>query len=136
MELQETSDRPLAKRGRRGRPRKELDPRRVEELSSLGCTQEEIAELLGCSQDTLSRRCAASMRKGWAQRNLSLRRSQFRAAKRGNAVMLVFLGKNYLHQSDQPPPDHASNALDELLAEFRKQNEHLKNADAGSKEHE
>ena len=50
--------------------------------------------------------------------------------------MLIWLGKQYLGQRDQPEPEHATSALDELLAEFRKQREELKNADAALKEHE
>lgn len=39
--------------------------------------------------------------KGWSQRNASLRRKQFEMAMAGSIPMLIFLGKNYLKQSDR-----------------------------------
>src|SRR5262245_43139262 len=81
------------------RPRKQISPREVELLASCFCTQEEIAEKLGCSVDTLARRFAESYKKGVAAAKTSLRRNQFLLAKK-NAAMAIFLGKNYLGQRD------------------------------------
>ena len=81
------------------RPLKDISARDVELLASVFCTQQEIAEKLGCSVDTLSRRFADSYKKGLADAKASLRRNQFLLAKK-SAAMAIFLGKNYLGQRD------------------------------------
>jgi hypothetical protein len=82
-----------------GRPLKQISAHDVELLASVFCTQQEIAEKLGCSVDTLMRRFAESYKKGLADAKTSLRRHQFMLAKK-NAAMAIFLGKNYLGQRD------------------------------------
>ena len=47
------------------------------------------------------------MARGRALGRISLRRWQFQAARAGNAAMLIFLGKNYLNQSNNPAPPSA-----------------------------
>ena len=81
------------------RPRKEISAREVELLASVFCTQQEIAEKLECSVDTLTRRFAEPYKKGVAEAKTSLRRHQFMLSKK-NAAMAIFLGKNYLGQKD------------------------------------
>ena len=92
-----------------GRPRIEIDLETLADQVSIFCTKEECAKLLGCSEDTIDRRLmeqtgegfAAFFEKHSADGKASLRRAQYNAALRGNATMLVWLGKQYLGQKDQ-----------------------------------
>jgi hypothetical protein len=90
-----------------GRPRIEIDYKQVEQLAAMQCTDEEIAAVLGVERNTIRRRkkddeqfCSA-YKKGQERGKASLRRMQFKAAEAGNATMLIWLGKQYLGQSDK-----------------------------------
>ena len=82
------------------RPRKEVDSEQVEKLAALQCTLEEIAAFVGVDKSTISRRFATEIKEGREKGKTSLRRYQFELAKK-SAAMAIFLGKNYLGQSDQ-----------------------------------
>lgn len=95
------------------RPRKQIDKKDFESLLAIQCTLEEVTaffdhKLDGCSEDTIERWCKRTYKKSFAdvsaqKRNLgkiSLRRAQFELAKK-NATMSIFLGKNYLGQTDR-----------------------------------
>jgi hypothetical protein len=84
-----------------GRPRKRIDLEKVKELASKGLTQEQIAAWCDCSVDTLSRRCAETLKRGWELRNGSVMQKQYELAMTGNATMLIWLGKQYLGQRDK-----------------------------------
>ena len=99
---------------RTGRPRKEIDKTDFEGLLELQCTLEEVTaffdhKLNGCSADTIERWCKREYGETFAdvsakKRNLgkiSIRRMQFALAKK-SAPLLIFLGKQYLGQSDNP----------------------------------
>ena len=89
------------------RPRKLIDQKQVEELARIGCTEEDMAAVLGVSVDTLQRRKRASaefrgaIEKGRASLRNSLRRLQVKKALEGNVTMLIWLGKQLLGQSDR-----------------------------------
>lgn len=85
-----------------GRPRKQIDIEAVEELASEGCTQEEIADVLGFSRSTFHNHKEAkeAYKRGIANLKISLRHWQVQLAKSGNAQMLVYLGKVILKQSE------------------------------------
>ena len=93
-----------------GRPKiqfDEKDIRVVEGLAAIGCTYDEIAATLGCSIDTVRDRIrdestefSKAYKKGASAVRISLRRHQINLAKKDNATMLVWLGKNMLGQSD------------------------------------
>lgn len=95
------------------RPRKDIDRKDFESLLALQCTLEEVTaffdhKLDGCSADTIERWCKRTYKENFAdiaakKRNLgkiSLRRAQFELAKKNGAVA-IFLGKNYLGQTDK-----------------------------------
>lgn len=84
-----------------GRPPLNLDTEQVEELAKLGCTYDEIAAVLKCSADTLSRRYSDVIENGRQRGNESLRRKQFELAMKGDRVMLIWLGKQRLGQSEK-----------------------------------
>jgi len=91
-----------------GRPKKEIDQNLFKKLCGIFCTLEEIAGMFDCSEDTIERWCkrtygetfAEVYKKESAQGKISLRRSQFRLAEK-SAAMAIFLGKNYLGQTDR-----------------------------------
>ncbi len=86
-----------------GRPKKEIDYKIVEELSNIQCTQEEIASVLNISVRTLQRdeEFCRIYKNGMDNGKMSLRRMQWAAANQGNTTMLVWLGKQYLGQTDK-----------------------------------
>lgn len=85
-----------------GRPKKEIDYATVEKLASIMCTQEEIASFLDISVRTLLRdeRFCQIYKKGMDQGKMSLRRKQFGMSDT-NPTMAIWLGKQYLGQSDK-----------------------------------
>lgn len=100
-----------------GRPKKEikLTPEHlVSELAKIGCTAEEIATVLGVARSTLYERFPDAIEKGRAEGKTSLRRAQFTTAMAGNAVMQIWLGKQYLGQTDKLP-DFSKLTDEELL---------------------
>jgi hypothetical protein len=90
---------------KRGRPKKSVDLELVERLASIQCTHSEIASTLGVSVDTLQRNkdFAVVYKRGAEGGRKSLRRMQFESANKGNVVMQIWLGKQYLAQSDHGP---------------------------------
>jgi hypothetical protein len=99
-----TKPKETPKRGR-GRPRKVIPVAsielQVERFASVGCTQQEIATLLGIGKATLERHYGPTYEKGLANLKQSLRRKQVDLAKAGNVTMLIWLGKNLLEQRDR-----------------------------------
>ena len=93
----------------KGRPKLILTAdgeRLVEALAGYMCTDEEIADTLGTTVDTLTNAnnkgaFSESKRKGQAKGKVSLRRFQWKLAERYPA-MAIFLGKKYLGQRDDP----------------------------------
>jgi hypothetical protein len=83
------------------RPRKEINAEQVEKLAAIHCTMEEIAAVMGCSVDLLEQRFSDIIKRGKANGRTSLRRHQWKLAEKGNATMLIWLGKQLLGQRDQ-----------------------------------
>lgn len=83
------------------KPRLAIDPKQVELLASIGCTQEEIAVVVGCTARNLRKRFSTEMDAGKERLRVSLRRMQYEKAKDGNVAMLIWLGKQYLGQSER-----------------------------------
>lgn len=92
-----------------GRPRVEIDWAEVAGMCLIQCTQDEICAVMGVSEDTLSRRCqeehdctfADYMAQKRKMGHMSLRRRQWKAAEEGDKTMMVWLGKNWLNQTDR-----------------------------------
>jgi hypothetical protein len=85
-----------------GRPKIVIDYPLVERLAHIQCTQEEISNIMGISVDTLTRdeTFCGIYKKGMESGKSSLRRLQWKGAEAGNMTMLVWLGKQYLKQTD------------------------------------
>ena len=84
----------------KGRPPKPVDENIIFELARLMCTNKEIAGILRISHDTVERRYKDVLEEGRSDAKVGLRREQFRKAMEGNVQMLIFLGKQYLNQSE------------------------------------
>lgn len=85
-----------------GRDKKVVPPTEVYKLAQIGCKDIEIAAWFGIDENSLRYNFSVELLKGRENLKQSLRRAQLSLALSGNAVMLIFLGKNYLGQSDQP----------------------------------
>ena len=78
-------------------------------MCAIHCTGEECAAILGISYDTLNRALKRDGNKGFADYfkqkgangKMSLRRKQYDHAMGGNSTMLIWLGKQWLGQSDK-----------------------------------
>lgn len=79
----------------------QINPLEVSKLAAYGHTNKEIAEFFDCSTDTLERRFAKELRKGRNELRMRLRIKQIQTAMKGNAALLIFLGKQYLGQADK-----------------------------------
>lgn len=102
----------MAEKKKVGRPKFKIDYETVEKLAHIQCTQEEIANFLGCSRDTLIRDkdFATHYKKGLDGGKMSLRRIQFKLAEK-NSSMAIFLGKQYLGQKDNPDENGKDNKI-------------------------
>jgi len=80
----------------------EIDWAMVEELAMIQCTGREIAAVLNVAHSTLTGRKEYSdiYKKGQENGKMSLRRLQWASAQGGHVGMQIWLGKNWLNQSD------------------------------------
>ena len=85
-----------------GRDRRPVPADDVFKLAAIGCRDHEIADWFGVDSNTLRYNFSVELLKGRETLKQSLRRKQIEVAMGGNAVMLIFLGKNLLGQSDSP----------------------------------
>lgn len=91
-----------------GRPLKQINQIEFEKLCVLQCTQEEICGWFGVTDKTLNSWCKRTYEQSFSEifkekrgvGKISLRRAQFRLAEK-NANMAIWLGKQYLGQSDR-----------------------------------
>lgn len=107
-----------------GRPKKEIAQDQFEKLCGLQCTLEEICGWFDVTDKTLDRWCKETYGESFSEvfakkreaGKISLRRSQWRLAEK-SAAMAIFLGKNYLGQSDHVVIEDRSalEKLDEIL---------------------
>jgi DNA-binding MurR/RpiR family transcriptional regulator len=84
----------------------------VRSLARIGCTHQEIATIVGISQATLRRRAKDEIAKGYDEMRMSLRRWQYEKAKSGNVAMLIWLGKQYLGQTDRNEETHKAEIIE------------------------
>jgi hypothetical protein len=92
-----------------GRPKKVIDYKIVESLAGVFCTQQEIANILGVSLRTLQNDEVFShvFKEGHENAKSSLRRFQYKSAQNGNVTMQIWLGKQYLGQTDKQQTEHS-----------------------------
>jgi hypothetical protein len=89
--------------------KKLIDFEQLEKLLHLQCTELECASYFGISKNTLKARIKESGHEGFQQYadihrapgKISLRRHQWRNAEKGNVIMQIWLGKQWLAQTDK-----------------------------------
>ena len=86
----------------RGNRKRVVTPEDVYKLAAIGCSDSEISRWFDIADNTLKYNFSEIIAKGRDDLKNSLRRAQIRLALSGNAVMLIWLGKNMLNQSDSP----------------------------------
>lgn len=86
----------------RGANKKVIPPDEVYHLASLGCSVTEMADWFQVSQSTLKYNFGEYIKQGKEHIKQKLRQAQIDVALKGNATMLIWLGKNMLSQSDNP----------------------------------
>jgi len=109
-----------------GRPRYEVDYKKLDTMCAIQCTGEECAAILGVDYDTLNRALKRDGNTGFAEYyrikgskgKMSLRRRQYECAMAGNSTMLVWLGKQWLKQSDKNQDDDPNRAAPDLNITF------------------
>jgi hypothetical protein len=84
-----------------GRPQTYIDEKELEKLAMMQCTTEEIAEFFQVSKDTIERRFAAILKKGYATGRMSMKRQLFKKVQDGELGAIVWWGKNYAGMSDK-----------------------------------
>ena len=93
--------------GKRGPKEKEITPDQVFELARIQCTEAEIAAVMGLTPQGFNYRKQKSeeiqnaLQNGRECGKESLRRVQWQIAARGNPTMCIWLGKQYLDQTDK-----------------------------------
>lgn len=109
----------------KGRPRKKLNElglRIVEQLAGFMCTEEEIAGFLGVTVETLhnesnEKSFLECIKNGQKKGKASLRANQFRLSKT-NSAMAIWLGKQYLGQTEQNGAENGENGAGKAVVEF------------------
>ena len=89
-----------------GRPKTEIDLELAEKLGSIQCTLAECSAILDVPVSTLSthKEFSEALKRGQQKGKMSLRRLQFKHAET-NPTMCIWLGKQYLGQTDSPQVD-------------------------------
>jgi hypothetical protein len=80
-----------------------LDVALIEKLAMIMCSYEEIAMILDTTVPALKKRYSDIIEKGRSEGKKGLRRKQYeKAVMDGDVRMLIFLGKVYLDQKENP----------------------------------
>lgn len=107
-----------------GRPRANINQEEFEKLCALQCSEAEICGWFNVTDKTLSKWCKRTYGMTFSETfavkrgagKISLRRYQFQLAKK-SAAMAIFLGKNWLGQSDKPEESVDQEDTDQLMSE-------------------
>lgn len=97
------------KKRKKGRPKKTIDYTILEKLCEIFCTGEECASVLGVDYETLNTILKRDGHGGYREYynihegkgRASLRRAQYKAALGGDRTLLVWMGKQFLGQTDK-----------------------------------
>lgn len=86
---------------RTGYKTKNIDPDKVQMLASFGCGITEIARFFAVDESTIRNSYRDELQVGKEQMKIKLRQLQWKHAESGNTALLIFLGKQYLGQSEK-----------------------------------
>jgi len=100
-----------------GRPRIKLDPKQAKIFGYFRATYDTMAEQIGCHVDTIraamqdeDSEFSKAYKKGFSSMKMKLSEAQVKTAiEEHNSTLLVWLGKQYLDQKDNPMPDEDVN---------------------------
>jgi len=100
-----------------GRPRIELDPKQAKIFGYFRATYDTMAEQIGCHVDTIraamqddKSEFSKEYKKGFSGMKMKLSEAQVKTAiEDRNPTLLVWLGKQYLNQKENPMPDEDVN---------------------------
>ena len=95
-----------------GRPKAKIDVEMVKKLSMIMCTPQEIGYIIGVDYRTIVKHHGDIIEKARAVGKMAIRRKQYdMAMNSNNATMLIWLGKNWLGQQDNPISESDAKAL-------------------------
>lgn len=109
-----------------GKPARVFDWTKIANMFAIGCNMEEVANVEGVGSDWLRMICERDngmtlkqfMMKHRDTGKLSLRRAQYRSAvEKGNVQMQIWLGKNWLGQTDKI--EHASTEQNTITLNYK-----------------
>jgi len=104
-----------------GPPRKPFDWSKLDAILQYGAKLTDAADIMDVHPDTLSKKIKATHKmsypeyrdKKMSKVRVGLAQKQVEVAMAGNVSMLIWLGKNWLGQSDTPPlKDEEQNELE------------------------
>jgi hypothetical protein len=86
----------------RGENQTVIPPEEIVKLAKLGCSIEEMSDWFQVPRETIKYNFSDQIAKGRSETKQALRRAQIALALKGNATMLIWLGKNMLGQQENP----------------------------------
>ena len=92
------------------------DPDKIQMLASFGCSITEIAKYFRIDESTVRKKYKDELETGREALKVKLRQLQWDHAARGNTALLIWLGKQYLGQTDRKEIDLIGN-LESVLKE-------------------
>lgn len=101
------------------RPSKPFDWSKLDAILQYGANLSDASDIMGVSEDTILRRIkkehgldyATYKSKKMSKVRIGLSRKQIEMAMSGNVTMLIWLGKQYLGQSDKQEIEHAGESV-------------------------
>ena len=105
---------------------KKISAEDVRKLAERFWTKSEIAAFFNCSEKTIYNRFTEIITKGRENGKANLRDVQLKSALAGNVTMLIWLGKQYLNQTDKQNtgitlPENISIQLPEIFNQVSKE---------------
>ena len=85
------------------RPKKVIDPKKVQRLANIGCPPEEIAAALDCSVNTIQRHFGPGVQQGRLYCQQTVRSLLIKKAREGCVPVIIFLGKALLGLRENEP---------------------------------
>src|ERR1700740_578450 len=85
------------------RPKKVIDPKKVQRLANIGCPPEEIAAALDCGVNTIKRRFWPVVQKGRLYCQQTVRSLLMKKAREGCVPVIIFLGKSICGLRENDP---------------------------------